>query len=684
MSEARSRVPRTIAGLVALVCTATCSFVAAAWLADRVTGQSDDVVHPPIEDPVVVPGPATTGAGGVPADGQVDGPTDPGAVMAVEEASPAVEGLPGGAWVLPVDLVAADDPEALAATQAQSETPGEAPGTTTDTMLIPADQAAATAEQLGSASLLPPLTAARFVDLCTEVSGGCPFGMAATVKPLSTGAAPGKLAIRVWPGMANTLVPNLRCDPGSSSSSVLPVVVTANTSLESLDLSLELPDGTVLSTVKVGESALEADWIKRWKESGYPTGTDLDDGAHYCASMPTLGDPTVAAALAATGKAAPVPLAYRLRAVARAPADPAAPDKGAQEATVVVDVPLASIPGEGGGRPNTIVQPLNGHVAQVIVPERNDATGRPTVWVANAGYWQDKVGLGTASAYCTKAPPGAPDPGFFDPPKPVLLPERQSYDPGQLAQASYPFDPAYTHYGVWNVVLQEATTYALCISWPLASGEEREAWALETPDGLAFSLTNLYFAPNGKQPYTTWYLRAHEVACYQTFERQEADVVGGALCASGGLPYPPAVTFEHQATYPKPYTGVGTVTDDLGTTKLLTPTWCPGPIAGVGAGPSPVANAVGDTSSLFAQCLSGSKDVRASWPVRFVYADQSVLCGDDACLEENRRATMSSQASVGEWNSNGRSRHPLDWGITGPAGDRSASPGGSAPGPTGP
>ncbi|MCU0271368.1 MAG: hypothetical protein MUF83_22380 [Acidimicrobiales bacterium] len=661
---------RAVVAAVVLVLSAALAFGAAAWLADRVSEQPDEVVQAPIGDPVVVPGPSMSTDGETSVDGQADAPADPGAVVALEEAGPVVDGLSGGAWVLPVDLVAADDPGSLAATQAQSETAAATPGAT----LIPADQAASTAEQLGEASLQPPLTAARFVDLCTEGASACPLGVAATVTPLSDDTVPAELAIRVWPGLTRALVPNLRCDPGLPSSSVLPVLVTANAPLVSLELALELPDGTLLSNAVVGASASETSWITSWRNTGQTAGTDLDNSAHYCAAVATLGDPAVASALQAAGKAAPVPLAYRLRAVARTPVDPASPNTPPREAVVVVDVPGDSLPTGTGGRPNTIVQPLDGHVAQVVVPERNDMTARPTVWVANAGYWQDKSGLGSATAYCTKAPPGTPNPGYHDPPRPILVPQAQSYDPGQLALPSYPFDPGYASYGVWNVVLEEGTTYALCISWPLTSGEEREAWTLETPNGLRFSLVNLFLVPNGDQPYTTWYLRGDDAGCYNTFP---PDVQGGDFCASRGLPYPPVVTFQQVGTYPTPYTGSGTVTHELGSTRLQTPTWCPGFVAGLTA-QDLLVQAAGGSTSLLAQCLSGSTDIRAAWPVTFVYADQNVLCGSDSCLDEHRRATVSSAAAVGEGMSNGRSRDPLDWGISGPSGDRSASPGGAA------
>ncbi len=665
MSGSGGRSLRTISAAVALSLTTAFTFVAVAWLVDRVSEQPDEVVQPPIEDPVVVPGPATTGDGDAPADGQAD----PGAIVAVEDSAPPVDGLVGGAWVLPVDLVASD------ANPVETPTEPDGSGATTDTTLIPSGQAAGVAEQLGAASIQPPLEAARFVDLCTEGTAPCPLGVAATVKPFGSGTQPEELAIRVWPGLTRALVPNLRCDPGDAGPAVLPVLVTANDALGSLQVSLELPDGTVLSEVSVGASTSQTEMADSWKKAGNVLGTDLDDGLHYCASVATLGDPAVAAALQAAGKSAPVPLAYRMRAVARTLGDPASPNAEPRETVVVVNVPADSLPAGVGGRPNTIVEPLNGHVAQVVVPEHRDATARPTVWVANAAYWQDKVGLGSATGYCTKAPPGAPDAGYYDPPRPVAVPQAQSYDPGQLAQASYPFDPDYTGYGVWNVVLEEGSTYALCISWPLPSGEEREAWTLETPDGLRFSLVNLFLERNGDSPYQTWYLRAPDASCFESFP---PEVQGGFFCQSSGLPYPAAVTFEHAATYPTPYTGTGNVTSDLGSTNLLTPTWCPGSIAGVGSGPSLVASAVGDTSSLWAQCLGGSEDVNASWPVRFVYSDQNVLCGTDSCLDEHRRAVVSTAASVGEGSSNGRSRDPLDWGITGPAGDRSASPGGAA------
>ena len=632
-------------------------FFLSAWAADRVSVQSGEKKLPPIEDPVEIGSAApvvtttsagvTTSAGETTATGSAttsatgeapSGEPAPGAIVSVDTGGPAIEGLPGGMWMLPTDLVAEEG-------EAPPGTP-PAPGQP-NPPLFAAGDAASTAAQLGQIAQQPPPLITHFVDLCTTGASPCPIGVAATVTPSYTSGPPEGLKVRASPGLTKALTPGLRCDPGFASSQRLPVVVNVNAPVHSVDLRLEIPGVGVLDDITVKQSTPETEWYSQWTGSGKTTGTDLGNGLHYCASLTTEGDPYNVEALA--GKVLPSPLVYKLTVRAVALEGP-----GVAKTTVKYAAVAA------GSRPNTIVQPLTGHTAQVVVAQLDpDRFGAPVVWVTAHWRW----GAPTAEGVCALEPRE----GTY-----VATPEVQSFDPGQLAQPGYPYDRAYTHYRVWNLVLEEATEYALCVKHGAPGGTETEAWRIETPDGFRFALYLNGFTEVG---YTSaiWSIGAPGAGCYRWYVEDTTDVLGlpehkGAgtyVCESHGLPYPPVTDFRVERNRK----GTGGAWEDMGHKWLLTPTWCAtGPP--VMAGVAPAA----EGQWKHGQCAP------AQWPVEFVYADQNVLCGGD-CGDKYVRARLQTVVHIEEGSTNGR-RDPLDWVLEGPTGERGISPPGA--GPSGP
>ena len=608
--------------------------LAGAWLGDRVSSQSDEAVQPAIEEPVVLESGSDPDSSDS-SDGDVD--TAPGAVMAVADSGPAVHGLPGGAWSLPTDLIATDASEPEPGRPTDPQQPNEP--------FIPASDASAVAERLGIVAQQPPPVITQFVDLCTTGATLCPLGVGATVVPLAGDLPPGGLKVQIVPGVTKALAPGLRWDPGYGTSQRLPVVVSIDAPVFSVEVKLRIPGVGVLDELTLKEQPSETAWHAQWVAAGKAAGTDLDNGLQYCASLRTEGAWENSTQLA--GVSLPSPLVYRVSVRAVALVGPAV-------AKATVD--YAATP--PGSRPPTIVHPLTGHTAQVVVSEVDpDRYGPPLLWVTSRWAWQTS----SAEAQCALPPKEG---------TPVGAPESQTYDPGQLASISYPFDPEYSHYRVWNLVLEEATTYALCIQWQVPGGTETEAWTLETPDGLRFSLYLQSFTEVG---YTSgvWMIGAPEAACYPWTVEDTMDVLGlptdegtgRTSCRSNGLPFPSVTTFE----LTRRRKGTNTE-EDMGSKRLMTPTWCAtGPPVITGVAPA------AEGQWKYGQCGA------AEWPTTFVYSDQNVLCGYD-CSDEYKRAELKAVVYIEEGPTNGR-RDPLAWIIEGPPGERAISLPGGAPGP---
>lgn len=653
-----ARPARTVALTLALLVTAVAAFLAAAWLGDRLTDQAGPAsvaTAPAIDDPVLSPGPA---------DG--DGNAVPGALLAVEPDGPATVGIEGGRWILPAELIGdvpettipAGEPDGTAPEATAPDTTTGAGGTTPAPVpVVTPNEATAAAEQYGAIALAPPSKITRFVDLCAGAlagASGCPFGTGATVVPLAGDTPGASIDAKIWPGVNGTTDAAVRCDPGYETASTLPVVITTTAPVARLDVTLTLAGVGLLDdrTMSTGQ-----DERSRWQTTvtgGGAVTTDLGSGVQHCLSLATEGAAKNVAAY--PGVTVPDPRTYTIEIFALADQGPAS-----------VRTSTTYTPAPRGPRPPTLLEPLSGHVVQVVTAEQPGTTSR-----AHLRYLGPRtVDDACADAWGTTA--GAEPPG-----KPKAV------NPALLAQASYPYDRTWNQVGVRNLVLPEAERFALCLEWSTPTGTEQEAWRVETPDGFRPAVTVKWVTKLSKLPpaQRDWVVSAPSSGCPSAVVLDENDtddhLTGGKpgstafRCESFGLPFPLVTTLqmdvrEIRRTTPGQPTQLVTV--DMGKLRVLTPSWCTGTATGwTGVAPG----VAGPT-------LAGCQATR--WTTTVYWRDQNVLCGGDC--PEYTRASAHADVELDDWSYNGR-RDPLAWIIVGPPGTKSPGVPGGAPGPTGP
>ena len=515
--------------------------LAGAFLGDRVTSQHDEQVQPPIRNPVYVTGPAANDPRH----------PDPGAVVGLGKPPAPFVGVAKGAWVLPTDAIA--------------ESGHNPRGAGAGGVSVPVDKVGATAKSMGDTQLAPPGSPDHFVDQCAEGATPCPAGEPGTVVPLAGSLPPKMPSIRLWPGLTKTTYPGLRCDPGFRTSQRIPVVVTSDTFLSSLTVTLSIPKVSDLDTVELrsAQAALapEEQWFTKRNEAGLPMGTDLDNGVQYCASLRTEHHPDLSYKL--TGITLPAKPTYRVTATGY--------DIVLNKVTATADY-ATPVP---HGRPPVLLTPLSGNVLQVVVPEtdpslKSPSAPQPKVWAERPWGYPVPAWDGDCSTFAPVAgKSGAPLVGY---PRAPAKP----YDPAELAKANYPYDRAYTHFSVWNIVLQESNAYFLCVSWPsLPSGEEYQAFRIETPDSMRLRISAYGFQGETRAYYM---LRTKDAVCpdwQATWGPKETSPSGMGwawpeiVCDSKGFPFPLTTTFEMMTPT---YKGGELV--DSGSQALFTPTWC--------------------------------------------------------------------------------------------------------------
>jgi hypothetical protein len=619
--------------------------VIGAFLGDTASEDDSPAVPPPIEEPVIIEG----------------AQPDTGVIVDGRPMSTPVDGLPGGVWISeygPMDGPAPERPEETTGTTALD---GTAPGAGADgtgeaatSPSPPGGWAAPSQLVAAEAARRPPPGAAHFVDRCAQVATqGCPAGEPGTITPYEgSGGAPPALEIRLWPELTKAQYPDLRCDPGYRTGSRVPVVVTSNLPLQSHDIALTLRDAGPLDLRQVsGTDANELKLFQQRQAAG-TVGADLGNGAHYCFSLATEGDPTNAAVAVAASQLPP-PLQYEVVVNGTGPI-PAGPYPPSQ-ATVTQSFPVSA----AGSRPPVRFQPLDGYRAQLVVPQGSRFP------LADTGVWVQPA----FNPFAFGEPSTCVDPATLTPwavPGAVSSPG-SPVDPTELARADYPYDRDYDQNGVWNITLRSGREYLVCVRWGPGL-DDVEGWRVETPRALVF---NLYFEsltaydwqgtpvldPDGNLFYTQSYMVRVPGVCGTTYPVPEGDSAyfarsGSAItetynanrpvCRSDGWPVPPSTELQLDEWVDE---GSGATWLDRGERRVLTIPHCTSYQWGmIGTAVAPLP------------CGPGSYDITLEW----VKPTKSV-CGNGLwsnCSSGEVRARMTANVEmVGTLPTDA----PLDW-----------------------
>ncbi len=326
---------------------------------------------------------------------------------------------------------AADDAPILAPGEADDRDSGLGPGA--DDEPPPTDgEAAGTEAALG--------TIIRWLDMCA-VGGaaGCPLGVAATILPL--GDLLPALEVEAFPEATRAVFPDLRCDPGWPSQTVLPIVVASNRPLDSLDVHLQDWDEVIWGLeADLASSQSESARFESRRESGQPIFADMATGVHTCVGLGLHAD-------------TPRGDTFVLRVTARSGED-----------RVDLRVPFAAQ--FGIGRPPITLHPQDEYNATVRVPQRYE--GQTAVWIA-AGTERE--------AACDTVPGEA-----------VIDVAVSKIPDSVLDDDAYPWDRDYDHVTYRYLRLQHSQEYTLCVH-RLDEGIT-QAFIIETPDGWHLDVTS--------------------------------------------------------------------------------------------------------------------------------------------------------------------------------------------------
>lgn len=589
--------------------------LAGVWVGNRVWPQTSASTVASLRDPTIV-------GSGASAD-----PSAPAAGGAVALAEPSpVHGLDGGGWMLPVDLVGpATGAAAGGDTTAPTSAAPSGPASPSAGAAVPADQAVATAELVGTAQLDSAAAARRFVDGCAAGATPCPLGVGADVVPFDLPASP-PLTVRIWPGTTRAVDPALRCDPGYRTSEVLPVVVTADLPLDELTVTLSIVGGPTLDTASQhGPVQSEQNWFQVHVGPQGAVGTDLGSGLQYCAALRTEADPSVAQGL--KGTTLPAPTIYRVRVEGGV--------AGGPSTTQEIDLPLEQV----GSRPPLTLSPLSGNVIQYTVPELDPARhARPVVWATETPELWDH-----ASDLCATRPrPEYTDAETWQ----GVLSVPQPYDSAELARADYPYDRAWSHFAVGNLVLPESASALFCVMWPETAGTEYQGVALQAPDGLTFELelSSFQASDDALRTWSDFTVVDRDAGCYSP-ALHTGPMSTTPVCDSKGLAWPwftnlHAIAMDHAGREV-----------DMGTTRIASFTWC-----------TPTPDQVGSPLAVMILVDAAASGCRGQeWDVTVTWAD-AVLCNDTfgGSCDDHVHARATGRARLVDYGGNGR-RSQLDW-----------------------
>lgn len=604
---------RAISTLLAVVAGGLLA-LGGAYLGNRVRSSSEEQASPRITNPVWI-GSGSSSSPGAPAAGTT---------AALDDPSP-VTGLPDAGWMLPADYVATAGTETPGGSDTTSTT---AVGGVSATAQVPVADVAATAGRLGTAQLDSARPARRFVDQCAAGGTPCPFGIGADIVPFALPGDPqAPLNLRIWPGLTQALDSSLRCDPGYRSSRLLPVVVTADQPLYRISVTLSIVGGPGLDEYRqTGTPQSEQAWYDQRVNAGQAVGTNVDNGLQYCASLRTEADPLVNQTKV-IGTSFPTPLVYLVHVDAEVFNGP--------QASLDMQVPQEVV----GTRPPVTLSPLSGNVVQITVPELDPSNSAPPqVWAQSIPeFWDDP----------TTACVVRPQPAYTDRETQLgVLGPAQPYDAAQLARTDYPYDRAYSHFAVTNLVLPEAQNYLVCVLWTNLGAREYQGFSVQTPDGLTFTLEiDSFTSDHGK--LHGFVLTAPDAGCSSSVLDPHS---GGPkfdemICNSDGLAWPNFTTFISKARRTD-----GTEVD-MGTRTIATLTWC-------SPTPGQISTGMGIAIVTYFAAF-GCHDQQ--WDVTFTWAD-NVLCNDTmgGGCDQYVHATAHATARLVEGASNGR-RGQLDW-----------------------
>jgi len=585
-----------------------------AYVGNRVRSSSEEQASPTITNPVWI-GSESSSSQGAPAAGTT---------AALDDPSP-VGGLPNAGWMLPADYVATGGADTAGTNDSTSTT---AVGAISGTAQVPVADVAATASRLGTAQLDSTRQARRFVDLCAAGATPCPPGVGADIVPFALPGDPqAPLHLRIWPGLTQALDSSLRCDPGYRSSRALPVVVTADQPLYRISITLSIVGGPGLDEFhQTGTPQSEQAWYDQRINAGETVNTDVDTGLQYCASLRTEADPLVNQ-LKVDGNPLPTPLVYLVHVDAEVHDGP--------QASLDLQVPQEDV----GTRPPVTLSPLSGNVVQITVPELDPSnTAPPQLWAQSIPeLWDDPT-----TACATR-----PQPGYTDRETQLgALGTAQPYAAAQLARTDYPYDRAYTHFAVTNLVLPEAENYLVCVLWTNLGARDYQGFSVQTPDGLTFTLEiNSFTSDNAK--HHGFILTAPDVGCSSPVldSRSGAPPSDAMICNSAGLAWPNFTTFISKARD----TDGNEV--DMGSRTIATFTWCT-------PTPGQISTGMGIAIVTYFAAF-GCHDQQ--WDVTFTWAD-NVLCNDTmgGGCDQYVHAKAHATARLVEGASNGR-RGQLDW-----------------------
>ena len=319
----------------------------------------------------------------------------------------------------------------------------------------------------GGADPAPPASGAamativRFLDLCADTSSpACPAGIGAVVLFVGSPAPPPPLQIEILPDATAALYSGLRCDPGWPTQDVIPVVLLSNRplSLANVTLQLKNPSSVVaLHDVNGLKSApSEHALYEQRVRTAQAMGTTIGTGFHTCLQL--RFDMPANRAHFNRDTEFDQDSRFEIHVVAFH-------DNDGATKTVRFTSQFAS------KRPPVRITAIDGNRASVWVPQQiGDTT---LVWVESGGTGCN-LGPGSDGQARLNSATSA----------------QQPIAPNVLNDPTYPWDRTFSHYTVWDLELRASSTYVLCISWKQEG--RLEVWTLETPDGVAVSLTSGY------------------------------------------------------------------------------------------------------------------------------------------------------------------------------------------------
>ena len=291
-------------------------------------------------------------------------------------------------------------------------------------------------------------------------------------------------------------------------------------------------------------------------------------------------------------------------------------------------------------RPPTEIWPYSTHRAQVIVPQIDGTASQVRVW-AEGSTWMDQQ--------CSTFGPGAGAPNGAE-----YISSYPSAEPRKLTVPSdpYPYDRAFSHFTVWNLMLRDEWQYVVCVQWRAPDGTwgPYETWNVETPEALRLRLHAGPFSAKGSDVQFSYTVRAEGIfGCYR-YVLNTNDPSGGSYnwaCDSRGWPVPQVtrIIMERQDLKTGAYSS-------MGDRRIVTPTVCqPGQL---GTGGVNVPSYV-----LKLPCKPNDHSLTLYWMTA------NVLCGGPwgGCPDDDVDATLQAEISLFEDLYQGR-EGALNWGIS--------------------